>query len=80
MFQKKQTASDLQKVQEVNNTILEEGKQLGLEEASHAEPVRRSENDTHPTVESDTDDATVDATVPKRSVNPNCDKAFRSGR
>ena len=64
MFQKKQTASDLQKVQEVNNTILEEGKQLGLEEASHAEPVRRSENDTHPTVESDTDDATVDATVP----------------
>ena len=45
MFQKKQTASDLQKVQEVNNTILEEGKQLGL--------------DTHPTVESDTDDATV---------------------
>ena len=46
MFQKQQTASDLQKVREVNNTILEEGKQLGLEETSHAEPVRGSENDT----------------------------------
>ena len=28
---------------------------MGLEEAAHAEPVRRSENDTHPIVESDTD-------------------------
>ena len=42
---------------------------MGLEEAAHAEPVRRAENDTHPIVESDKDDATVDATVPKRSVN-----------
>ena len=73
-------SSDLQKVREVNNTILEEGEQLGLEETAHVEPVRRSENDNHPIVESDTDDAIVDATVPKRSVNPNCDKAFRSGR
>ena len=45
---------------------------MGLEEAAHAEPVRRAENDTHPIVESDKDDAPVDATVPKRSVNPNC--------
>ena len=45
---------------------------MGLEEAAHAEPVRRSENDTHPIVESDTDDAPVGGTVPIRSVNPNC--------
>ena len=31
-----------------------------------------SENDTHPIVESDTVDATVDATVSKRSVDHNC--------
>ncbi len=56
MFQKQQTFNDLQKVREVNNTVLEEGKQLGLEETTHIEPVLRSENDTHPIVESDTDD------------------------
>jgi hypothetical protein len=72
MFQRQQTANDLQKARETYNAILEKGKQLGLEEAAHAEPVRRAENDTHPIVESDKDDATVDATVPKRSVNPNC--------
>ena len=51
-----------------------------MEEVAHAEPlVRRSENDTRPIIESDTvdatehaTDATVRATVPKRSVNPNC--------
>ena len=60
---------------EAYNAILEKGKQLGLEEVAHAEntePVRRSENDTRPIVESDTVDATVEATVPIRSVNPNC--------
>jgi len=50
-------------------SILEKGKQLGLHEEAHAEPVRRSENDTHHIVECDTVDATVDAAVPKRSVN-----------
>ena len=46
---------------------------MGLDEAAHAEPVRRSENDTqHPIVESDTVDATVNATVPRRSGDPNC--------
>ena len=42
---------------------------MGLDEAAQAEPQKI---DTHPIVESDTVDATVDATVPKRSVNPNC--------
>jgi hypothetical protein len=68
MFQKHQTANDLQKATEAYLSILEKGKQLGLHGEAHAEPVRRSENDTHPIVESDT----VDATVPKRSVDPNC--------
>ena len=72
MFQKQQTANDLQKAQEAYLSILEKGKQLGLHEEAHAEPVRRSENDTHPNVECDTVHATVDAAVPKRSVNPNC--------
>ena len=52
--------------------MLAKGKYLGLDEVAHAEPVHRSGNDAHPIVESDTVDATVDATVPKRSVNPNC--------
>ena len=72
MFQKQQTVNDLNKARETYDAILEKGKQLGLEEAAHAEPVRRSENDTHPIVESDTVDATVDATVPKRIVDPEC--------
>jgi hypothetical protein len=42
---------------------------MGLDEAAHSVPVRRSENDTHAIVESDTDDATVDATVPKRTTS-----------
>ena len=54
------------------NALLQTRKELALDEAAQAEPVRRSEHDTHPIVESDTDDATVDAPVPKRSVNPNC--------
>jgi hypothetical protein len=59
MFQKQQTVNDLNKARGAYNAILEKGK-LGLDEAAHD------------IVESDTDDATVDATVPKRSVNPNC--------
>ena len=42
------TTNDLQKPQETHNTIFEKGKQFGLEET-----VCRSENDTHPIVESD---------------------------
>jgi hypothetical protein len=71
MFQKLQTANDLQKALQAYLSILEKGKQLGLHVESYAEPVRRSENDTHPIVDCDTVDATVDATMPKRSVNPN---------
>jgi hypothetical protein len=48
MFQKQQTTNDLQKARETYNAILENGKQLGFDEAAHAEPVCRSENDTHP--------------------------------
>jgi hypothetical protein len=59
MFQKQQTVHDLQKGRETYNGILEKWKQLGLEEAVHTEPVRRSENDTHHIVVSVTDDATV---------------------
>ena len=40
MFQKQQTTTDLQKTRESYNAILEKRKQLGLEEGSHAEPVR----------------------------------------
>ena len=64
MFQKQQTTNDLQKARETYLSILEKGKQLGLHEEAHIEPVHRSENDTHAIVESNTDDATVDATVP----------------
>jgi hypothetical protein len=63
MFQKQQTANDLQKVREAYLSILEKGKLLGLHEAAHAEPVRRSQHYTHPIVQSDTVVATVDATV-----------------
>ena len=52
MFQKQQTTNDLQKARETHNTILEKGKQLGLDETTHADPVFRSENDMHPIVES----------------------------
>ena len=34
MFQKQQTANDLQKARETYNAILEKGKQLGLDEAA----------------------------------------------
>ena len=72
MFQKQQTANDLQNAREAYLSILEKGKQLGMHEEAHAEPVRRSENDTYPIAEFDTVDTTADATVPKRIVNPNC--------
>jgi hypothetical protein len=48
------------------------GNSWGLNEVAHYQSVCRSENDAHPIVESDTVDAIVDATVPKRNVNPKC--------
>jgi hypothetical protein len=70
MFQKQYTAIDLNKAREAYNVLLQ--KVLGLDEAANAEPVRRFENNAHPMVESDT----VGATVPTRSVDRNCAKAF----
>jgi len=52
MFQKQQIDNDLQKSRQEYNRILEKGKQLGLDEVAHVYPVCRSENDTHPIVES----------------------------
>jgi hypothetical protein len=49
---------------------LQKGKEMGLDEAAQAEPVRRSEVDTHPIVEPDKVDAS----------GCNIAKAFRSGR
>jgi hypothetical protein len=72
MIQNQETANVLQQAREAYNAILEDGKQLRLDVAAHAGPVCRSENDTHLIVKSDTVDATVDAPVPKRSVNPYC--------
>ncbi len=43
MFETQQTANDLQKARGAYNAILEKGKQLGLDESAHAEPVCRSE-------------------------------------
>ena len=51
MFQKQQTVNDLKKAREVYLSILEKGKQLGLNEEAHAEPVCLSENHTHPIVD-----------------------------
>ena len=38
MFQKQQTANDLQKARQAYNATLEKEKHLGLEEAAHDEP------------------------------------------
>jgi hypothetical protein len=68
MFRKQQAACDLSQARPVYNAQLQKGKEMALGEAAQHEPVRRSNNDTHLIVESDT----VDATVPKGSVDPNC--------
>jgi hypothetical protein len=47
MFAKQQAASDLNKAREEYNAQSQKGIQIGLEEAAQAEPVRRSEKDTH---------------------------------
>ena len=66
MFQKQHPAIDLNKAREAYNVLLQ--KVLGLDEAEHAEPVRRSENNTHPIVESDTVDATAAVSHPVGNV------------
>ena len=48
MFQKQQTDNDLQQARKMYNAILQKGKQFGMDETAHADPVHRSENDTHP--------------------------------
>ena len=63
--------TDKKKAREAYDALLQKEKELRLDEAAQAEPARRSESDTHPIVESDTVDATVDATVSRRSVDPN---------
>jgi hypothetical protein len=63
MFAKQQASCDLNKTRVAYNAQLPKGKDMGLDEAGQAEPVRRSENDTHPIVESNTVDATVNAAV-----------------
>ena len=47
---------------------LQKGKEMGLDEAAQAEPVSRSEKDTHDIERT----ATVHATVPNHSVDPKC--------
>ena len=43
LFETQQTVNDLQKARGAYNAILEKGKQLGLDESAHTEPVYRSE-------------------------------------
>ena len=68
MFPSLQDNRHSKEARKAYNTHLQKGKELGLEEAAQAEPVRRSENDTHDIEELET----VDATVPQRSVDPRC--------
>ena len=71
MFQKQQTPNDLKKTRETYNAMFERWKLSGLDEAAHAEPDRCIGQKTAHIpclVESDT----VDATVSKGSLNPNC--------
>ena len=50
-FKSNRLSNDFQKAREVYLSILEKGKQLGLNEEAHAEPVCLSENHTHPIVD-----------------------------
>ncbi len=47
---------------------LQKGKEMGLDEAAQAEPVSRSNKDTHDIEGTET----VHATVPNHSVDPKC--------
>jgi hypothetical protein len=58
----------LNKARDTYYAELQKGKEIGLDEAAQAEPVRRSEKDTHDIQGTET----VHAIVPKRSVDPKC--------
>ena len=60
--------SDLNKIRDAYNAQLQKGKEIGLDEAAQAEPVRRSEKDTHDIQGTET----VHVIVPKSSVDPKC--------
>jgi len=49
MFGKQQAVSALNKARETFNAHIHKGKEMGLDEAEQAKPVRRSEKDTHDT-------------------------------
>ena len=68
MFAKQQAANDLNKARVEYNAQLQKGKEIGLEEAAQAEPVQRSERDTHDIEGTES----KGARVPKRSVDPKC--------
>ena len=67
-LQSNRAVSALNKARETFNSHLHKGKEMGLDEAEQAKPVRRSEKGTHDIQETET----MHATVPKRSVNPKC--------
>ena len=66
MFAKQQAVSALNKAWEEYNAQLQKGKEMGLDEAAQAEPVRRSEMDTHDMEGT----KTVHATAPKTQCGP----------
>jgi len=66
MFAKQTAVSVLNKASDAYDAQLQKGKEMGLDEAAQAEPVRRSDKDTHDIEGTET----VHATVPKRSVDP----------
>ena len=74
MFAKQQAVSALNKAREEYNAQLQKGKEMGLDEAAQAEPVRRSEMDTHDMEGT----KTVHATAPKTQCGPKeYSKAFQ---
>ncbi len=69
MFAMQQAISVMKKARDpYTDAQLQKGKEMGLDEAAQAEPVSRSEKDTHD-IEGT---ATVHATVPNHSVDPKC--------
>jgi hypothetical protein len=58
----------LKKARDAYTAQLQKRKEMGLDEAAQAEPVRRSEKDTQDIEGTET----VHATVPKRIVDPKC--------
>ena len=79
MFRKQKAVCDLNKARLTYNSQLQKGNQMGLGEAAQAEPVRRSENNTHPIAESDTVDANGCNSAKTKCGPELCAKTFRSG-